>query len=119
MELTRALLAGGIIEAFSTTFILYFLESVYQASDTVKSSVLSSQRAGLLLGFLAVALAHRTHLAPSRLSAGIFLVASFALAASASTESAMVFAIAVAIGSCLWSCSPPLMTQFYRVNYLF
>ncbi len=117
LELSRAFLAGGIIEAFSTTFILYFLESVYQASDTLKSSVLSSQRAGLLLGFIAVALAHRLHMAPSRLSAIIFLVSSFALAISAATTEAMVFALGVAVASCLSSCTPPLVTQFYRTNY--
>lgn len=117
LEVSRALLAGGIIEAFSTTFILYFLETVYQASDTLKASVLSSQRAGLLLGFLAVALAHRWHMAPSRLSAIIFFVSSIFLAMSAATQQALVFALSVAVASFLWSCTPPLVTQFYRANY--
>lgn len=113
----RALLAGGIIEAFSTTFILYFLESVYSANDTLKSAVLSSQRAGLLLGFVAVAVAHRTHQAPSRLSAGIFFIASIALMVSAAADEALVFALGVAAAFSLWSCTPPLVTQFYRSNF--
>ncbi len=117
LELSRALLCGGVIEAFSSTFILYFLESSYQASDTLKSTVLSSQRAGLLLGFLAVALAHRLHQAPSRVSASIFFIASLTLSASALTAQALVFASTVAVASCLWSCTPPLVTQCYRANY--
>ena len=117
LELSRALLAGGIVEAFSTTFILYFLESIYEASDTLKSAVLSSQRAGLLLGFLAVALAHRWRQAPSRLASTIFFIASLAMALSATAETALPFAAGVVVASCLWSCTPPLVTQFYRANY--
>jgi MFS family permease len=117
LEVTRALLAGGIVEAFSATFILYFLITVYHGNDTMKSAVMSSQRAGLLLGFLAVTFAHRSHRAPSRLAASVFFLASIGLIVGAAAETAMVFAVSVAVASCLWSCTPPLVTQFLRANY--
>ncbi len=116
-ELRRALCSGGIIEAFSTTYVLYFLESHFHASDTLKSSVLSAQRGGLLLGFLAVALAQRAHHAPSRMAAWIFFVASIFLAIGASASTAMVFALGFGMAFCLWSCTPPLVTQVLRANY--
>ena len=117
LELTRALMAGGIIEAFSTTFLLYFLIKVYDANDTLKSAVMSSQRGGLLLGFLVVAFAHRWHQAPSRVASITFFTAAIALAVASSTETATIFAISIAIASCMWSWTPPLVTQFYRANY--
>ena len=117
LEITRSLLAGGIVEAFSTTFLLYILIEVYQASDGLKSAVMSAQRGGLLLGFLVVALGHRRKIAPSRLASLTFAVAAIALAAGCVATTVIPFAISIAIASCMWSWTPPLVTQFYRSNF--
>ncbi len=116
LELNRAV-TGGVIEAFSMTFIIFFMERVYGAGDTAKAAVISSQRAGLLFGFLAVGLAQRFHMAASRMASGIFVCATLGMVVSASATTAAAFAVGVAVASFLWSCTPPLVTQFYRSNY--
>ena len=116
LEVGRAV-TGGIIEAFSMTFVLYFLDRVFHANDTAKATVISMQRGGLLFGFLVVVLAQRWHMAPSRMTAYILMVASLGMALSACANTTLVFAIGVSIASFLWSTTPPLVTQYYRANY--
>ena len=116
LEVGRAV-TGGIIEAFSMTFVLYFLDRVFHANDTAKATVISMQRGGLLFGFLVVVLAQRWHMAPSRMTAYVFMVASLGMALSACANTTLVFAIGVSIASFLWSTTPPLVTQYYRANY--